>query len=60
MKKFLEQVACSIVETFGEDVTPRDLDETLRMEYRTKLLNPRWATRWRTRARAARTRFRSA
>ena len=36
-------VACSIVETFGEDVTPRDLDETLRLEYRTKLLNPRWA-----------------
>ena len=36
-------VACSIVETFGKDVTPKDLDETLRMEYRTKLLNPRWA-----------------
>ena len=36
-------VACSIVETFGEDVTPRNLDETLRLEYRTKLLNPRWA-----------------
>merc|ERR1712216_729696 len=32
-------VACSIVETFGKDVTPKDLDETLRMEYRTKLLN---------------------
>merc|ERR1719409_1728310 len=29
-------VACSIVETFGKDVTPKDLDETLRMEYRTK------------------------
>jgi len=38
-----KSVACSIVETFGEDVTPRDLDETLRLEYRTKLLNPRWA-----------------
>ena len=36
-------VKCSVVETFGEDVTPRDLDETLRLEYRTKLLNPRWA-----------------
>ena len=36
-------VACSIAETFGKDVTPKDLDETLRMEYRTKLLNPRWA-----------------
>jgi magnesium chelatase subunit H len=31
------------VETFGEDVAPRDLDETLRLEYRSKLLNPRWA-----------------
>jgi magnesium chelatase subunit H len=42
-KKSFKPVACSIVETFGEDVTPRDLDETLRLEYRTKLLNPRWA-----------------
>lgn len=42
-RKVFKPVACSIVETFGEDVTPRDLDETLRLEYRTKLLNPRWA-----------------
>ena len=38
-----KKVACSVVETFGEDVAPRDLDETLRLEYRSKLLNPRWA-----------------
>jgi magnesium chelatase subunit H len=38
-----KKVACSVVETFGEDVAPRDLEETLRLEYRTKLLNPRWA-----------------
>ena len=38
-----KKVACSIVETFCDDVAPRDLEETLRMEYRTKLLNPRWA-----------------
>ena len=41
--KPMKKVACSIVETFGDDVAPRDLEETLRMEYRTKLLNPRWA-----------------
>jgi len=37
------KVACSIVETFSKEVKPRSLDETLRLEYRTKLLNPRWA-----------------
>jgi len=37
-------VACSIVEAFGGDAsTPRELDDVLRIEYRTKLLNPRWA-----------------
>ena len=41
--KAFKKTACSIVETFGEDATPRDLDETLRLEYRSKLLNPRWA-----------------
>jgi magnesium chelatase subunit H len=41
--KPFKKTACSVVETFGEDATPRDLDETLRLEYRTKLLNPRWA-----------------
>lgn len=40
--KQFKKVRCSIVETFG-DYTPRDLDETLRLEYRSKLLNPRWA-----------------
>ena len=29
----------------GEDVTPRELEETLRLEYRTKLLNPRCGQR---------------
>mmetsp|Transcript_1572 Transcript_1572/g.5385 ORF Transcript_1572/g.5385 Transcript_1572/m.5385 type:complete len:1547 (-) Transcript_1572:1607-6247(-) len=37
------QVACSVVETFSNEVQPKSLDETLRLEYRTKLLNPRWA-----------------
>lgn len=37
------QVAASFVESFSRDTTPRDLDELLRLEYRTKLLNPRWA-----------------
>ena len=41
--KAIKKTACSVVETFGEDVAPRDLDETLRLEYRSKLLNPRWA-----------------
>ena len=35
------KVGCSIVETFSKDVNPRELDDVLRMEYRTKLLNPR-------------------
>jgi hypothetical protein len=39
-KRPFKAVACSIVETVGEDVTPRELEETLRLEYRTKLLNP--------------------
>jgi magnesium chelatase subunit H len=37
------KVAASFVESFSKDTTPRDLEELLRMEYRTKLLNPRWA-----------------
>lgn len=36
-------VGCSIVETYG-DTSPKSLEETLRLEYRTKLLNPRWAS----------------
>ncbi|GBG70565.1 hypothetical protein CBR_g6691 [Chara braunii] len=36
-------VKCSIVETFGKNVQPRDLESALRLEYRAKLLNPKWA-----------------
>ena len=36
-------VPASFVESFSRDATPRDLDELLRIEYRSKLLNPRWA-----------------
>lgn len=38
-----KKVAASFVESFSKDTTPRELEELLRMEYRTKLLNPRWA-----------------
>jgi len=34
--------AVSVVEAFG-DGPPRDLDAVLRLEYRSKLLNPKWA-----------------
>lgn len=37
------KVATSIVEAFGEKGKARDLDEVLRLEYRSKLLNPKWA-----------------
>ncbi len=37
------KVNASFVESFSNDTTPRELEELLRMEYRTKLLNPRWA-----------------
>jgi magnesium chelatase subunit H len=36
-------VGVSIVEAYGADVKPRELDATLRLEYRSKLLNPKWA-----------------
>jgi magnesium chelatase subunit H len=36
-------VPASFVESFSKDTTPRNLEELLRMEYRTKLLNPKWA-----------------
>ena len=36
-------VKASFVESFSRDATPRDLEELLRIEYRSKLLNPRWA-----------------
>ena len=33
----------SIIETYGKDVKPKELEEVLRLEYRSKLLNPKWA-----------------
>ncbi|GJP63603.1 hypothetical protein CLOP_g20671 [Closterium sp. NIES-67] len=39
------KVSCSVVETYGKDLRPRDLEATLRLEYRSKLLNPKWAER---------------
>lgn len=38
-----KKVNASFVESFSKDTTPRKLDDLLRMEYRTKLLNPKWA-----------------
>lgn len=38
-----KSVACSIVETFSKDAAPQELSEVLRLEYRSKLLNPKWA-----------------
>ncbi|MEM9978112.1 MAG: cobaltochelatase subunit CobN, partial [Cyanobacteria bacterium P01_D01_bin.2] len=48
LKKAAEQrqgkrVTASFVESFSQDTTPRQLEDVLRMEYRTKLLNPKWA-----------------
>ena len=37
------KVACSIVETFSSEVKPREIEDVIRMEYRSKLLNPKWA-----------------
>jgi magnesium chelatase subunit H len=38
-----QKVTTSFVESFSKDATPRKLEDLLRMEYRTKLLNPKWA-----------------
>ncbi len=38
-----QRVTASFVESFSKDTTPRKLEDLLRMEYRTKLLNPKWA-----------------
>ncbi|MBE9167686.1 magnesium chelatase subunit H [Pleurocapsales cyanobacterium LEGE 06147] len=38
-----KKVDASFVESFSKDTTPRKLQDLLRMEYRTKLLNPKWA-----------------
>ncbi|MGK7932125.1 MAG: cobaltochelatase subunit CobN, partial [Microcystaceae cyanobacterium] len=38
-----KKVTASFVESFSQDTTPRKLEEVLRLEYRSKLLNPKWA-----------------
>lgn len=38
-----KKVTASFVESFSKDTTPCNLEDLLRMEYRTKLLNPKWA-----------------
>ena len=38
-----KEVTASFVESFSKDTNPRKLKDLLRMEYRTKLLNPKWA-----------------
>jgi magnesium chelatase subunit H len=38
-----KEVEASFIESFSKDTTPRKLKDLLRMEYRTKLLNPKWA-----------------
>ncbi|MEO1400141.1 MAG: magnesium chelatase subunit H [Cyanobacteria bacterium J06635_1] len=38
-----QRVTASFVESFSKATTPRKLEDLLRMEYRTKLLNPKWA-----------------
>jgi magnesium chelatase subunit H len=37
------KVTANFIESFSKDTTPRKLEEVLRLEYRTKLLNPKWA-----------------
>ncbi len=38
-----KKVNASLIESFSKDTTPRNLEDLLRLEYRTKLLNPKWA-----------------
>ncbi|NJL81851.1 MAG: magnesium chelatase subunit H [Chloroflexaceae bacterium] len=38
-----KRVNTTFVESFSRDTTPRKLEDLLRLEYRTKLLNPKWA-----------------
>ncbi len=38
-----QKVKASFIERFSKDTTPRQLEDLLRIEYRTKLLNPKWA-----------------
>lgn len=37
------RVGVSVVEAYGKEVAPRELEAMLRIEYRSKLLNPKWA-----------------
>ena len=37
------KVTASFIESFSSDTTPRKLEDLLRLEYRSKLLNPKWA-----------------
>jgi magnesium chelatase subunit H len=37
-----QRVRAHFIESIGADATPRPLNDLLRMEYRTKLLNPKW------------------
>ncbi|MFP4299999.1 MAG: magnesium chelatase subunit H [Spirulinaceae cyanobacterium] len=38
-----KKVTASFIESFSKDTTPRQLESVLRLEYRSKLLNPKWA-----------------
>jgi len=38
-----KKVIANFMESFSQDTTPRTLEEVLRLEYRSKLLNPKWA-----------------
>lgn len=38
-----KRVSCSVVEAFGDKPKPQELEQVLRLEYRSKLLNPKWA-----------------
>ena len=39
----VKKVTANFVESFSNDTNPRKLEELLRLEYRSKLLNPKWA-----------------
>ena len=41
-KRGVKKVAVSVVETFEKKVNAKELEDTLRIEYRSKLLNPKW------------------
>ncbi|MEB3272526.1 MAG: magnesium chelatase subunit H [Prochlorothrix sp.] len=43
LKRGGKKTNASFVESFSKDTTPRELEDLLRLEYRTKLLNPKWA-----------------